>query len=116
MVITISNGVLKANDPNTLSEFDGHITSTEDWTGGILQSMVWVTRKGITGRIEPSPQLLAEERFIFQKSIVTVVYDYDIRSDLIIDLAETPLFCVSLGKYTFNLKGGGGKRSNKGCR
>ena len=30
MVISIGNGVLKANDPNTLSEFGGTITLTED--------------------------------------------------------------------------------------
>ena len=39
MVISIGNGVLKANDPNTLSEFGGTITLTEDWARGILRSM-----------------------------------------------------------------------------
>ena len=41
---------------------------------------------------------------MFQKSIATVVYYHDIPSDLIINLDETPLFYVSPGKYTFNLK------------
>ena len=48
--------------------------------------MNWVKRKGTTGKIEPSPQLLAEKRFTIQKSIATVVYDHDIPSDLIINL------------------------------
>ena len=49
MIISRSNGVLKANDPNTLSEFGGHITLTDDWAWDILQWMDWVKRKGTTG-------------------------------------------------------------------
>ena len=44
----------------TLPEFCGH-TLKDNWTRGILQSMEWVKRKWTTGKIEPSPQLLAEE-------------------------------------------------------
>ena len=36
MDISISNGVLKANDPNTLSEFGGYITLTDDSVRGIM--------------------------------------------------------------------------------
>ena len=86
MVISIGNGVLKANDPNTLSEFGGTITLTEDWARGILRSMDWVKRKATTGKVEPSTQCLAEEKFTFQKAISTYVYDHDIPTDLIINL------------------------------
>ena len=48
MVTSIGNGVLKANDLNTLYEFGGTITLTEDWARGILQSMDWVKRKATT--------------------------------------------------------------------
>ena len=37
MVISIGNWVLKAKDPNNLSEFVGQITLTDDWSRGILQ-------------------------------------------------------------------------------
>ena len=104
MIISIGNGVLKANDPN-MSEFGGTITLTEDWARNMLQSMNWVKRKGTTGKVEPSVQLLAEEKFTFQKSISTVVYDHDIPADLIINLDQTPLSYVSPRKYTFNFKG-----------
>ena len=104
MVISIGNGVLKANDPNTLSEFGGTITLTEDWARSILRSMDWVKRKATTGKVEPSTQFLAEEKFTFQKAISTYVYDYDIPTDLIINLDQTPLSYVSPGKYTFNMK------------
>ena len=37
MVISIGNGVLKANDPNTLSQFGGGITLTDNWARGVLK-------------------------------------------------------------------------------
>ena len=36
MITSISKGILKANGPNTLPEFDGHVTLIEDWARGIL--------------------------------------------------------------------------------
>ena len=39
MEISISNGVLKANDLNSFSEFGGGITLTENWVRGVLKSM-----------------------------------------------------------------------------
>ena len=53
MVISIGKGVLKANNPNSLSEFGGHVTLTDDWARGVLNSMNWVKRKGTTGKVEP---------------------------------------------------------------
>ena len=52
------------------------------WARGILKSMDWVKRKGTTGKVEPSKQLLAEEQFTFQMSISKVVYEHDITSEL----------------------------------
>ena len=106
MLINIDNGVLEANDLKILSKFGGYITLTEDWAGGIVQSIDWVKRKGTNGKIEPFPQLRAEERFTFQKSIAPLAYDHNIPSDLIINLVQTPLSYVSPGKYLFNLKEG----------
>ena len=60
--VRLSGAVLKANDPNTFSEFGGTITLTEDWARGILRSMDWVKRKATTGKVEPSTQFLAEEK------------------------------------------------------
>ena len=91
VIISIGNGVLKTNDPNTLSEFGGTITLTEDWARGILRSMDWVKRKATTGKVEPSTQFLAEEKFTFQKAIFTYVYDHDIPTNLIINLDQTPV-------------------------
>ena len=67
--------------------------------------MDWVKRKGTTGKAELSAQFLAEKKFTFQREIPTVVYKHDISVDLVINLYQTPLSCVSPGKYTFNFKG-----------
>ena len=105
MVISISNGMLKTNDPNSLSEFDGGITLTDNWARGVFRSMDWVKREGTAGKVEPFAQILAEEKLTFQRAILTVVYNHDIPADLVINLDQTPLSCVSPGKYTFNFKG-----------
>ena len=39
--ISSGNGVLKAKDRNSLSEFAGGMTLTENWARGILKSMDW---------------------------------------------------------------------------
>ena len=93
MVVSMGNWVLKANDPNTLSEFPGHINLTNDWSRATLQSTDWVKCKGTNGKIEPSSQLQTEERFIFQKSIATAVYDHDTSSNFINNLDQTLLTC-----------------------
>ena len=66
--------------------------------------MKLVKCKGTIGKNELSPQLLDDESFTFQKSVTTVVYDYDITSNLIVNLDKTPLSYISPEKYTFNLK------------
>ena len=72
---------------------------------GQTVSMDWVKHKATTGKVEPSSQFLAEEKFTFQKAISTYVYDHDIPTDLIISLDQIPLSYVSPGKYSFNMKG-----------
>ena len=61
-VIYIVDKVLKANDPNTLSEFCGTITSTDNWAGCISQSMNWVQRNRTTGNKKPAAHLLVPEK------------------------------------------------------
>ena len=105
MVIAIGNGVVKANDPNILREYGGHLELTEGWARRVLASMNWTKRKGTTGKVDPSEQLLQEEKLTFQKNIATIVVEHDIPEDLILNLDQTPLSYLSPGKYTFNPKG-----------
>ena len=99
-VVCIGRGVVKANDPNLLREFSGDLHLTEGWARGVLEGMEWVQRKGTTGKVEPSPQFLAEVKFSFQREIACAVYNHDIPKELIINLDQTPLSHVSPGKYT----------------
>ena len=105
MVISIGNGVLKANYPNSISEFDGEITLTHNCTREVSKSMDWVKLKGTTGKVGPSAQFLSEEKLIFQRAISTVAYNHHIYADLVINLDYMPLSYVSSSKYTFNFKG-----------
>ncbi|MCH2406248.1 MAG: hypothetical protein MK200_08665, partial [Nitrosopumilus sp.] len=70
-VICIGRGVIMANDPNQLQDFGGDLNLTEGWARGVLKGMEWVKRKGTTGKVEPSPQFLAEEKFTFQRDIAS---------------------------------------------
>ena len=105
MLISIDNGVLKANDPNSLLEFVGGVTLTDNWARRVLKSIDWVKRKGTTGKGEPSAQFLAEEKFTSKRAISAVVYNHDIPADLVIKLDQTLLSYVSPRKYSLNFKG-----------
>ena len=105
IVISIGNGVLKANGRKSLPIFGGGVTLIDDWARGVLESMDWVKRKGTTGKVEPSAQFLAEEKFTFNRAISTVIYNHDIPAHLVINLDQRPLSYVSPRKCTFNFKG-----------
>ena len=83
MVIAVRTGVIKASNPSLLLEFGRSVTLTENWARGALKNMNWVKRKGTTGQVEPSKQLLK------------VFYEHDIPSELIINLDQTPLSYIS---------------------
>ena len=71
----------------------------------MLKQLKWSKCKGITGKADPSPQFLAEERFTFQRTISTAILEHDIPAPLVVNLDQTPLSYVSPGKYTFSFKG-----------
>ena len=104
-IINIAKDVIKANNPDILEEFGGTVKLTEKWTRGVLKQLNWSKRKGTTGKVDPSPQFLAEEKFTFQKAISTAIMHHDIPESLIVNIDQTPLSYVSPGKYTFSLKG-----------
>ena len=78
---------------------------TDRWARGVLEKLNWSKRKGTTGKVEPSSQFLAEEKFTFQKSISAVIMEHDITNSLVLNLDQTPLSYASPGKYTFSFKG-----------
>ena len=70
-----------------------------------MKSMEWSKSKDTTGTIEPSEQFLLEEKLAFQRRIASIIKEHDIPKELILNLDQTLLLYVSLGKYTVNPKG-----------
>ena len=104
-VVAIGTGVVKANEPKILKEFDGSLELTEGWTQKVLKSVDWIKRKEATGKVEPCPKFLEQEKFTFQRAISKFVPDHDITLELVLNLDQTPISYLSLGKYKFDLKG-----------
>ena len=104
-ILNTANGVVRANNPNALKEFSRSLELTDRWARDVLKQLKWSKRKGTTGKLDPPPQFLAEEKFTFQRTISTAILEHDIPAPLVIDLDQTPLSYVSPGKYTFSFKG-----------
>ena len=99
-IVNIAKGVVRANNPDILKEFGGTVELTNRWARSVLCDLNWSKWKGTTGKIEPSPQFLAEEKFTFQRAISTGISSHDIPN-----LYQIPLSYVSPGQYTFSFKG-----------
>ena len=98
-------GVVRANNPDILKESGGTTEPTNRWARGVLSDLIWSKRKGTTGKIELSPQFLAEEEFTFQRAISTAISSHDIPKFLVLNIDQTPLSYVSPGQYIFSFKG-----------
>ena len=77
-LISIAIGVVRGNNPNLLKEYGGDLVLTEKWARGVLEKLTWGKRKGTTGKVDPSPKFLAEEKFTFQRNISALVSEHDI--------------------------------------
>ena len=90
-IVIIAKGVLRANNPDILKELGGTVGLTNRWSKSVLSDLNWWRRKGTTGKIEPSPQFLAEEKFTFQRAISTAISSHDIPNFIVLDIDQTPL-------------------------
>ena len=72
-IVNIAKGVVRANNPDILKEFGGTVELTNRWARSVLSDLNWSKRKGTTGKVKPSPQFLAEEKFTFQQAISTAI-------------------------------------------
>ena len=88
-----------------LGEFGGSFELTEGWVQNLFKVMDWMKRKGTTGKVEPCPKFLEEEKFMFERAISKFDSDPDIALELVLNLDQIPLSFVLPGKYTFDLKG-----------
>ena len=53
------------NNPNLLKEYGGDPVLADKWARGVLEKLTWSKRKGTIGKVDPSAQFLAEEKFTF---------------------------------------------------
>ena len=103
-LIRKATGVVRTNNPNLLKEYGGDLVLTDKWARGVSKKLTWSRRKGTTGKVDPSTQFLAEEKFTFQRNISALVSEHDITPALIINIDQTPLLYVNKGKYMFSFK------------
>ena len=104
-ILNIVNGAVRANNPNALKEFGGSLDLTDRSARVVLKQLKWSKRKGTTSKVDPSPQILAEEKFTFQRAISTAILERNIPAPRLVNLNQAPLSYVSPGKYTFSFKG-----------
>ena len=104
-ILNIVNGAVRANNPNALKEFGGSLDLTDRSARAVLKQLKWSKRKGTTSKVDPSPQILAEEKFTFQRAISTAILERNIPAPRLVNLNQAPLSYVSPGKYTFSFKG-----------
>ena len=77
---------------------------TEKWARGVLEKFKCNKREGTTGKVDPSPQFLAEENFCSQRNILPVVNEHDIPPYLM-NIDQMLLCYVNTGRYKFSFKG-----------
>ena len=70
-----------------------------------MSDLNWSKPVTTTGKIEPWPQFLAEEKFTFQRAISTPISNLDAPKFLVLKIDQTTLSYVSPGQYTFSFKG-----------
>ena len=104
-IVNIGKGIVRENNPDILKGFGGTIELINRWARSVLSDLNWSKRKGTTGKIEPLPQFLAEEKFTFQRAISTAISSHDIPNFLVLNIDQTPLSYVSPGQFPFSFKG-----------
>ena len=85
-LINTGNGVIRADNPEMLKPFGGTIELKEGWTRSVLKSLILQKRRAKTRKVGPPAQLLAEEKFTFQKAIVKTIQDNNILPDFVLNL------------------------------
>ena len=79
IINAIVKGIVIANDRMLLVENGGHLSSSDSWARNIHNEMVRNSKKmkrrmaATTCKIPVAPALLEEEKFTFQRKIITLV-------------------------------------------
>ena len=78
IINAIAKGIVIANDRMLLVENGGHLSFTDSWARNIRNEMqrtgkTMKRRMATTCKIPVAPDLLEEEKFMFQRNIITLV-------------------------------------------
>ena len=85
-------GVARASNPDILKVFVRIVELTNRWARSVLSDLNWSKLRGTTGKIEPSPQFLAKEKFTFQREISTGISNHDILNTFVLRIPRTVHF------------------------
>ena len=100
ITISIAKGLILANDRTFLKENGGNIDVVTSWAHSVHQRLDFVRRKFTTCKQPVSPGFLKEVGFSFYHQIDEIVSKYNIPSELIINVDQTPLPFFLIFNYT----------------
>ena len=106
----ISKGIVIANDKMQLVHNGGHLSFSDSWARNIPNEMERNGKKmkgriATTCKIPVAPALLEEEKFTFQRYIITQVKKHKIPEELILNCDQTPLSYVCTSNTTLEVRG-----------
>ena len=105
ILIGIAKGVVSTNNRSLLKENEGNIEFSMTWTQSIFKRIGYVKRDATTAKVPISPGFVKEIGFTFYQSFRTIVKTFDIPTELIFNLDQTPLPYCAINQYTMARKG-----------
>ena len=94
----IDKDIVLANDLSLFKECGGSLELSYTWCKSIFRRIGFTKRRVTTAKQSVAPSFLKNIGFSFQRAIKEVVEAYDISDDLIINIDQTPLPFMLLGK------------------
>ena len=108
IINAIAKGTVIANDRMLLVENGGHLSFSDSWVRNneMERNSKKMKRPMATAcKIPVAPALLEEEKFTFQRNIVTLVKKHKITDELILNYDQTPLSYVCTSNTTLEVCG-----------
>ena len=110
IINTISKGIVIASNRMLLVENGGHLSFSDSWARNIRNEMERNGKKmkrpmATTCKIPVSPALLEEEKFTFQRNIITLVKKHKIPEELILNYDQTPFSYACTSNTTLDVRG-----------
>ena len=109
IMITITKGIVTANDRTLLKENGGTIELRNKWFKSMTKRIGFVKHKATTAKPISTPSLISKIRHIFFYflfySINEIVKAHDIPPEMVINIDQTSLLFILTSKYTLEEKG-----------